>query len=962
MKKILLLITLFWSITHLFAQTVVNVDNIRYIIEDGKALIGRQDKELAGDIVIPDKITHDGINYVVSGFVSPTNITAWSSNTVTCEGGAFQSCQISSIVIPNTITVVSAGAFNFCSQLKEVKLPETITMLGAASFAGCTNLTEISLPDSIKDLGSYTPYGYQSYVFGGCNNLKKINIPSSVTRLAEGCFMGCGLDSIYIPETIISLSESSLAANNLRIVKMGIRDLKKLSYSQNCFASVSSANLYVPKGSLSVYQEYEPWSNFKSLREYGESSGEPFVPDQINVVIDGLKYILKEGKATVGRQTRLLRGDIIVPDAVQYEAVIYPVTEIIGPKGLTCYSGGSIVCVGGAFQSCPITSIKLPKTITVIPAGAFQNCNELISVQLPEAITMLGSASFAGCIKLPEINLPQTVKDLASYSEYGYRSYTFGNCVNLKKINIPSQVTQLASGCFMGAGLEEVLIHENLLTLSEQCLKTNSLKTIKICVKDMEKLKYSNSSFGDVSNTDLIVPKGSKQVYQEYYPWMDFKSISEYDDGSVPFVPNKVTVRIDGVRYILENGKATVGRQNEDLSGDIEIPSSITYEGDAFPVKDIVSPTEIIAWSSNSVTCENGAFQSCPIISVKLPNSITVVPAGAFNSCRELVSVELPEYATMLGAACFAGCSNLKELYIPETVKDLGSYTQYGYRSFTFGNCSNLKKINIPDGISSLVEGCFMQSGLETFLIPKSITKVEEDCFSVSTLKNIKICHTDFKNLSYTESSFANVSNVDLFVPVGCKDFYKEFYPWKNFKSISEYSDENDSIQYNAYRVSYVLPENLMNNINRSYMPLKAKADSKTTFAIYKNAYNPSGVQIPSIEIPQIDGAIFKEWENLPEKMPSFDIEIKAIFELPSKIIDNSSNNIIVSPNPSTDYISISGINSGSLKITDLNGRLVLTKNFINPNRIDIRDMSPGVYLLRIETTDGTIIGKLIKK
>lgn len=897
MKRIFLLITLCWYVAYGFAQTVINVDNIRYIIEEGKALIGRQNKELAGDIVIPNKITYAGTEYVVSGFVTPTNITAWSSNTVICEGGAFQMCQISSVVIPNTITVVSAGAFNSCSQLKEVKLPENITMLGAASFAGCTNLSEISLPESIKDLGSSTVYGYKSYVFGGCSNLKKINIPSGVTRLAEGCFMGCGIDSLYIPVTIMSLSESSLAVNNLRILKLGVSDLKMLSYSQNCFASVSNTDLYVPKGSLSVYQEYEPWSNFKSLREYGESSGDPFVPDQINVVIDGLKFILKNGKATVGRQTKLLIGDIIVPEAIQYEGVTYPVTEIIGPKGLTCYSGGSIVCVGGAFQSCPITSIKLPKTITVIPAGAFQNCNELISVQLPEAITMLGSASFAGCTSLPAINLPQTLKDLASYSEYGYRSYTFGNCVKLKNIIIPIEVKQLASGCFMGAGLEEITIHENLLTLSEECLKTNSLKTIKICVKDMGKLKYSNSSFGDVSNTDLIVPKGSKLVYQEYYPWMDFKSISEYDDGSAPFVPNKVTVRIDGVRYILENGKATVGRQNKDLSGDIEIPSSITYEGDTFPVKDIVSPTEIKAWSSNSVTCENGAFQSCPIKSVRLPNSITVVSAGTFNSCSELVSVELPKYATMLGAACFSGCSNLKELFIPETVKDLGSYTQYGYKSFTFGNCYNLKKINIPKGINKIVEGCFMGSGLETFLIPTSITTLEEDCFSVGTLKNIKICHTDFNNLNYTESAFSNVSNVDLYVPTGCKNLYKEFYPWKNFKSITEYNDENDSIQYNAYRISYVMPDNLMNNnISRSSMPLQSNIASVSTYDIYKNVYIPSGVEIASIETPQLVGYKFKEWEYLPEKMPSHDIEIKAIFDLTTgiKTIENNNRKVIV--------------------------------------------------------------------
>lgn len=256
-----------------------------------------------------------------------------------------------------------------------------------------------------------------------------------------------------------------------------------------------------------------------------------------------------------------------------------------------------------------------------------------------------------------------------------------------------------------------------------------------------------------------------------------------------------------------------------------------------------------------------------------------------------------------------------------------------------------------------------MGSGLETFLIPTSITTLEEDCFSVGTLKNIKICHTDFNNLNYTESAFSNVSNVDLYVPTGCKNLYNEFYPWKNFKSITEYNDENDSIQYNAYRISYVMPENLMNNnISRSSMPLQSNIASVSTYDIYKNVYIPSGVEIASIEIPQLVGYKFKEWENLPEKMPSYDIEIKAIFELPSKIIDNSSKNIIVSPNPSTDYISISGINSGLLKITDLNGRLVLTKNFINPNRIDIRDMSPGVYLLRIETTDGTIIGKLIKK
>ena len=39
-----------------YAQTVVNINGIRYLIENEKAIVGRQDKDLSGDIVIPPSI------------------------------------------------------------------------------------------------------------------------------------------------------------------------------------------------------------------------------------------------------------------------------------------------------------------------------------------------------------------------------------------------------------------------------------------------------------------------------------------------------------------------------------------------------------------------------------------------------------------------------------------------------------------------------------------------------------------------------------------------------------------------------------------------------------------------------------------------------------------------------------------------------------------------------------------
>ena len=93
-----------------YSQTVVNVNGLRFLIENGNAIVGRQDKELSGDIVIPPSIEHEGQTYPVTSFVQPTNLTAWSSHSVTTEGGAFQSCPITSIVIPSSISIIEAGA------------------------------------------------------------------------------------------------------------------------------------------------------------------------------------------------------------------------------------------------------------------------------------------------------------------------------------------------------------------------------------------------------------------------------------------------------------------------------------------------------------------------------------------------------------------------------------------------------------------------------------------------------------------------------------------------------------------------------------------------------------------------------------------------------------------------------------------------------------------------------------
>ena len=874
MKKhlILLVITmLVLSNSSNYAQTVVNINGIRYLIENEKAIVGRQDKDLSGDIVIPPSIEHDGRTFPVTEFVQPTNLTAWSSNTVTTEGGAFQSCPIKSVIIPPSISTIAAGAFADCTYLQSVELPNNLKSIGAASFSNCVSLEYIDIPESVNSFGSSSQYGFVSYTFGGCSKLKTIHIPTCIKALNAGCFKGAGIDSIYIPQTITALYDDCLASPNLRIVKMGIADLSKINYSQACFGvgNIDNANLYIPKGSITVYQEYEPWSNFKSIQEYGEE-GETFVPDQVNIIYNGLKYILKEGRAIVSKQPQSLAGDIIIPEKVSYNEKDYPVTSITAPTDLVCYSNNTILCTGGAFQGSNIESISIPSSITTIEAGTFQNCRNLKKVLLPSTVTKLCAACFAGCYNLEEINIPDGLNDLGSQTNYGYRSYVFGECRKIKSIKIPSGVKTLASGCFLNSGLETIIIPASCSIMAEDCLDTQNLRTVTIYVRNLDNLSYTESCFGNVSNTELVVPKGCKQVYQEYYPWMSFKSIVEFDDGNEEFVPTKIITRINNIRYILDGKNAIIGRQNKDLSGDITIPSSVTYEGKEYVVNGMVTPTNLISWSSNTVSTENGAFQTCPISSITLPPTISVISAGAFYGCSNLESINIPEGVKQLGAACFAGCSKLVEIQIPESVNDFGGYTKYGYKSFIFGDCTSLKKINIPKNITKLTEGCFKGSGLEIFIIPSNVVKLEEDCFNMSRLKGIKITHTNLNTLTYTESIFSNVSNVSLYVPEGTANLYKEFYPWKNFKEIVEYKDQDDEFYFNAYGISYML--------TTESSSMRGNRAQDETESLYLKEYIASGISLKQIGIPSKEGYTFSGWSNLPKTMPAHDIIVTGSF------------------------------------------------------------------------------------
>lgn len=283
------------SFCYLFAQEIATIDGIKYHIENGEATIAVQDENLSGDIVIPESISYNGNNYVV---IRATN-------------GAFQNTDITSIILPNSITALGNICFRFCHNLTSVKLPDNITSLGDETFMRCSKLSVIELPKKLISLGQYcfmncnitkltlpnsiTTIGQGC--FYSCSNLETVTLPQNITNLPAACFEDCKeLSEITLHEGITSLGQSCFAGcSSLTSIKLP-KSINKITGSMfnGCFENCSNlsevtclwnnlddidvanctfnnifseARLYIPKGTTEIYKAKEPWSNFKYIIE-----------------------------------------------------------------------------------------------------------------------------------------------------------------------------------------------------------------------------------------------------------------------------------------------------------------------------------------------------------------------------------------------------------------------------------------------------------------------------------------------------------------------------------------------------------------------------------------------------------------------------------------------------------------------------------------------------------------------
>ena len=152
------------------------------------------DAEVISDVEI------DGLNYSLDTETKTATITGWEGSptkvdvaeveregqkyTVTSvlDFGLGRCLSLTSVSLPN-VTTIGDRAFFGCENLSAFALP-SVAMIGPEAFTGCSGLTgELTLPESVTSISAYA--------FERCTNLTSITILAGVTNIGMGAFSDC---------------------------------------------------------------------------------------------------------------------------------------------------------------------------------------------------------------------------------------------------------------------------------------------------------------------------------------------------------------------------------------------------------------------------------------------------------------------------------------------------------------------------------------------------------------------------------------------------------------------------------------------------------------------------------------------------------------------------------------------------------------------------------------------------
>ena len=184
---------------------------------------------------------------------------------------------------------------------------------------------------------------------------------------------------------------------------------------------------------------------------------------------------------------------------------------------------------------------------------------------------------------------------------------------------------------------------------------------------------------------------------------------------------------VSGV-YIIDDWKINISEE-----GSISI---MDYKGSS---ENVAIPDNFDGFPVDSIG--DNAFREKDVVSVTIPDSVTLIGSSAFFSCSKLKSVVIGKSVVTISDYAFKNCKSLEKIVIPDSVKIIKESAFFWCENLTsvdFGNsletiereafyyCSSLTSVVIPDSVKDIYGDAFLYcESLTDFTIGKSVLRFD---------------------------------------------------------------------------------------------------------------------------------------------------------------------------------------------------------------------------------------------